>query len=156
MKLSPILRSDDFLSISFSSPGLHRFLKLRFVKVNIRPPSLGTEDSPPRIASDSCVRQTKLPPLLSIRGQPIGRALRSQLFTWRDFVNTRPWNAQPCNPQAKLRLESRSTFLLLEALIASRISEPCNRFKSSILGMTQWPPITPGKYLIGGKKPISS
>ena len=51
---------------------------------------------------------------------------------------------------------SRSIFNRLDASIASRIVERPTRLRILMLGITQWPPMTPGKYLTGGKNLIPS
>ena len=52
-------------------------------------------------------------------------------------------------------LASRAVLFLLDHLIACRNSECPSRLRISMLGMTQCPPITPGKYFTGGKNLIS-
>ena len=51
---------------------------------------------------------------------------------------------------------SRSIFMRLDVRIASRITDSSNLRKISMFGMTQWPPMTPGKYFTEGKNFISS
>src|SRR5215475_5505968 len=51
---------------------------------------------------------------------------------------------------------SRAILASLEDLIAFRICESSNLRRISMLGMTQCPPMAPGKYFVRGKKEISS
>src|SRR5436190_18495764 len=51
---------------------------------------------------------------------------------------------------------SRAVLFLLDHLIACRNSECPSRLRISMFGMTQWPPMIPGKYFTGGKNVISS
>src|SRR6266480_385648 len=53
-------------------------------------------------------------------------------------------------------LASRAVLFLLDHLIACRNSECPSRLRISMFGMTQWPPMIPGKYFTGGKNVISS
>ena len=46
---------------------------------------------------------------------------------------------------------SRSAFVLFDDWIAVRISDGATRLRISMFGITQWPPMTPGKYLTGGR-----
>src|SRR6266480_6465310 len=52
-------------------------------------------------------------------------------------------------------LASRAVLFLLDHLIACSNSECSSRLRISMLGMTQWPPMIPGKYFTGGRNVIS-
>src|SRR5436190_6627374 len=72
----------------------------------------------------------------------------------------RVFSRAACAPSLSLILLAfravRAVLFLLDHLIACSNSECPSRLRISMLGMTQCPPITPGKYFTGGKNFISS
>ena len=71
-----------------------------------------------------------------------------------NVIRTRHQHGQPDSILA-LRA-SRSAFLPFDERIVVRTSDGTTRLRISMFGITQWPPMTPGKYLTGGRYLISS